>query len=94
MYSQCSYQLQSKHGQRKQHWRAPDPDKNNTGRITDQNGPDKNIPGRITDQNGDEEIQNSVNEHHDDEPDEEVNVALILSFPGYILLATHVSACL
>lgn len=61
----------SKHGQRKQHWRAPDPDKNNTGRITDQNGPDKNIPGRITDQNGDEEIQNSVNEHHDDEPDEE-----------------------
>ncbi|KAG7034715.1 La-related protein 6A [Cucurbita argyrosperma subsp. argyrosperma] len=60
----------SKHGQRKQHWRGHDPDKNCTGRIADQNGPDKNSSGRITDQSGDEEIQN-ITEHHDDVPDEE-----------------------
>lgn len=89
MYSQCSFQLQSKHGQRKQHWRGPEPDKTSSGRIADQNGPDKNIPGRVTDQNGNEEIPNVVNEHHDDVPDEEVNVALALSFSGRILLGTH-----
>ncbi|KGN49390.1 la-related protein 6A [Cucumis sativus] len=63
--------LMSKHGQRKQHWRGPEPDKTSSGRIADQNGPDKNIPGRVTDQNGNEEIPNVVNEHHDDVPDEE-----------------------
>ncbi|KAL0542676.1 hypothetical protein IC582_017749 [Cucumis melo] len=61
----------SKHGQRKQHWRGPEPDKNSSGRIADQNGPNKNIPVRVTDQNGDEEIPNVVNEHHDGVPDEE-----------------------
>ena len=89
MYLQYSPQLQSKHGQRKQHWRGHDPDKNCTGRIADQNGPDKNSSGRITDQNGDEEIQD-ITEHHDDVPDEEVNVSRILSFSERVLLATHV----
>ncbi|XP_022146647.1 la-related protein 6A [Momordica charantia] len=46
----------SKHGQRKQHRRGSDPEKNSTGRVTEQNG--------------DEEIQNIV-DHHDDVPDEE-----------------------
>lgn len=88
-YSQCSFQLQSKHGQRKQHWRGPEPDKNSSGRIADQNGPNKNIPVRVTDQNGDEEIPNVVNEHHDGVPDEEVNLALVLSISGCFLLGTH-----
>lgn len=89
MYLQYSSQLQSKHGQRKQHWRGTDPDKNSTGRVTDQNDPDRNSSRRIADQNGDEEIQ-TITEHRDDVPDEEVNVALILSFPERILL-THVN---
>ncbi|XP_023518764.1 la-related protein 6A isoform X1 [Cucurbita pepo subsp. pepo] len=63
-----------KHGQKKQHWRVSDPDKNGTGRLTDHSCPDKNSTGRTTDQNVDEEIQN-ITEHHEDVPDE-VNFAL------------------
>lgn len=78
MCLQYSSLLQVKHGQKKQHWRVSDPDKNGTGRLTDHSCPDKNSTGRTTDQNVDEEIQN-ITEHHEDVPDEEVNFALVLS---------------
>ncbi|KAK6284084.1 hypothetical protein POUND7_003036 [Theobroma cacao] len=47
----------SKYGQRRQAWRGSDPEKNSTGRASDQTGDEEN---------------NTSSEHHEDIPDEEV----------------------
>ncbi|EOY27723.1 Translation initiation factor eIF-2B subunit delta, putative isoform 7 [Theobroma cacao] len=48
--------MRSKYGQRRQAWRGSDPEKNSTGRASDQTGDEEN---------------NTSSEHHEDIPDEE-----------------------
>lgn len=55
---------QARHGQKKQTWRGPEPEKNHAGRLPDRTG--------------DEGNHNSC-EHHDDAPDEEVSCLLCFS---------------